>query len=148
MTAQPLSSGECPPGRGPNRKGTSQNFQCDIHGGCWGGRIVGMSPWCVVLVCSWRRLLADRHLLPFPLTLSLHRRWYSSASHHRVSFLFLLGLSFPLPFFTSLSFPLVGCPNGAPGLSLFHCFVSDPHRGRQMSSPLAKCVQAVIPNRR
>ena len=31
----------------------------------WGGG-VGMTPWCVVLVCSWRRLLADHHSLPFP----------------------------------------------------------------------------------
>ena len=29
----------------------------------------------------------------------------------------------------SLSFRLVGCANGAPGLALFHCFVSGPHRG-------------------
>ena len=34
-----------------------------------------MTPWCIVIVCSWRRLLADRHSLPFPWTLSLHRRW-------------------------------------------------------------------------
>ena len=27
-------------------------------------------PWCVVLVCSWRRLWANRHSLPFPWTLS------------------------------------------------------------------------------
>ena len=42
----------------------------------------GMMPWCVVLVCSWRRLLADCHSLPFPCTLSLHRWWCPSASHH------------------------------------------------------------------
>ena len=42
----------------------------------------GMTPWCDDLVCSWRRLLADRHSLPFPWTLSLHRRWCPSASHH------------------------------------------------------------------
>ena len=40
-----------------------------------------MTPWCV-LACSWRRQLADRHLLPFPWTLSLHRRWCPSASYH------------------------------------------------------------------
>ena len=40
--------------------------------GRWGGG-VGMSPWRVVLVCSWQRLLADRHSLPFPWTPSLHR---------------------------------------------------------------------------
>ena len=28
-----------------------------------------MTPWCDDLVCSWRRLLADRHSLPFPWTL-------------------------------------------------------------------------------
>ena len=31
-----------------------------------GGGGVGMTPWCDDLVCSWRRLLADRHSLPFP----------------------------------------------------------------------------------
>ena len=59
----------------------------------WG---FGISPWCVVLVCSWRRPVADRHL-PFPWTLSLHRLC-PSASHHPVSFLFLLAQSFPLYF--------------------------------------------------
>ena len=48
-----------------------------------GGGGVGMMPWCV-LVCSWRRQLADRH---FPGTLSLRRRWWPSAYHHLVSFL-------------------------------------------------------------
>ena len=58
---------------------------------------------CVVLICSWRRLLADRQSLPFPETLSLRRWWCPSASHHPVPFLFLLGLSFPLYFpFVSL----------------------------------------------
>ena len=57
----------------------------------------GMTPWCDDLVCSWRRLLADRHSLPFPWTLSLHRRWCPSASHHPLTFLFLLALTFPLP---------------------------------------------------
>ena len=62
--------------------------------------------------------------LPFPWTLSLHRRWCPSASHRPVSFLSLLGLSVPL-YFPFLS--LGGCANGAPGLSLFHCSVSRPH---------------------
>ena len=48
-----------------------------------------MQPWCIVLVCSWRRLLADRHLLPFPWNHSPHRRWCPSASHHSFSFLSL-----------------------------------------------------------
>ena len=47
----------------------------------------GMTPWCDDLVCSWRRLLADRHSLPFPWTLSLHRQWCPSASHHPLTFL-------------------------------------------------------------
>ena len=42
---------------------------------------------------------------------------------------------------TTLSFPLVGCANGAPRLSLFHCSVLGPHRGGQLPSPLARCVQ-------
>ena len=57
---------------------------------------VGMSPWCIVLVCSWLRLLADRHSPPFPWTLSFCRRRCPSASHRPVPFLFFLGLSFPL----------------------------------------------------
>ena len=72
-----------------------------------------MSPWCIVLVCSWRRLFADRHSLPFPWTLSLHRRWCPSASHHLVSFLFLLALSFPLYFpFLSLGLSLQAAGGG------------------------------------
>ena len=57
-----------------------------------------MSPWCVALVCSCRRLLADRHWLPFPWTLSFRGRWCPLASHRPVSILFLLDLSFPLYF--------------------------------------------------
>ena len=67
----------------------------------------GMMPWCDDLVCSWRRLLADRHSLPFPWTLSLHRQWCPSASHHPVTFLFLPALTVPLP-----------CPFLSFGLSL------------------------------
>ena len=67
------------------------------HAGPGGGGGFGMTPWCDDLVCSWRRLLADRHSLPFPWTLSLHRRWCPSASHHPLTFLFLPALTFPLP---------------------------------------------------
>ena len=63
----------------------------------WGGGGFGMTPWCDDLVCSWRRVLADRHSLPFPWTLSLYRRWCPSASHHPVTFLFLPALTVPLP---------------------------------------------------
>ena len=56
----------------------------------------GGMPLCLVLVCSGRRLLADRHFLPFPWPLPLHRRWCPSAPHRPVAFLFLLALSFPL----------------------------------------------------
>ena len=76
-----------------------------------------MTPWCVVLVCSWRRLLADRHSLPFPWTLSLHRRWCPSASHHPLTFLFLPALTFPLrsPFLTlGLSLRRPQCPSASP----------------------------------
>ena len=75
-----------------------------------------MTLWCVVLVCSWRRLLADRHSLPFPWTLSLHRRWCPSASHHPLTFLFLRALTFPLPFpFPSLGLSLrwPQCPSAS-----------------------------------
>ena len=76
-----------------------------------------MTPWCDDVVCSWRRLLADRHSLPFPWTLSLHRRWCPSASHHPLTFLFLLSLTFPLPSpFPSLGLSLCGpqCPSASP----------------------------------
>ena len=77
----------------------------------------GMTPWCDDHVCSWRRLLADRHSLPFPWTLSLHRRWCPSASHHPLTFLFLLALTFPLPSpFPSLVLSLCRppCPSASP----------------------------------
>ena len=54
------------------------------------------------LVCSGRRRLADRHLLPFPWTLSLRRRRCPSASHHSSPSKAYLSLS------TSLSFPFGG----------------------------------------
>ena len=76
-----------------------------------------MTPWCDVLVCSWRRLLADRHSLPFPWTLSLHRRWCPSASHHPLTFLSLPALTFPLPSpFPSLGLSIRGpwCPSASP----------------------------------
>ena len=86
-----------------------------------------MTPWCDDLVCSWRGLLADRHSLPFPWTLSLHRRWCPSASHHHLTFLFLPALTFPLP----LPFPSLGlslrrpqCPSTSP-----HSFHSHPPAG-------------------
>ena len=77
----------------------------------------GLTPWCVDLVCSWRRLLADRHSPPFPWTLPLHRRWCPSASHHPLTFLFLLALTFPLPSpFPSLGLSLCRppCPSASP----------------------------------
>ena len=64
----------------------------------YGGAGGCMTPWCIVLVCRWRRSLADRHSLPFPWTLYLHRRRCPSACHHPVPFLFLLRLSCPLYF--------------------------------------------------
>ena len=82
-----------------------------------GGGGGGMTPWCDDLVCSWWRLLADRHSLPFPLTLSLRRRWCPSASHHPLTFLFLPALTFPLPFpFPSLGLSLCRpqCPSASP----------------------------------
>ena len=103
-----------------------------------------MTPRCV-LVCSWRRKLADRHLLPFPWTLSFHRRWCPPASHHPASFLSLLAYLF---LSTSLSFPLGGCAHGRPDWPWFHCSVLGPHGGGQVPSPLAGCVQVGTPCRR
>ena len=91
------------------------------HVQCYGG--FGMMPWCDDLICSWRRLLADRHLLPFPWTLSLHRRWCPSASHHHLTFLFLPALTFPLPFpFPSLGLSLrrPWCPSASHHSFPFH----------------------------
>ena len=85
--------------------------------GC--GRVLGGHPGGIA-VCSWRRVLPPPHL---PFALSLHRRRRPSASTHP-------------------SFPLVGCANGAPGVSL------SPHRGGQRLSPFASCVQADTPYRR
>ena len=49
------------------------------------------------VVCSWRHPLADCHLpLPFPWTLSLHKRQCPSASHYLVSSLSLLDVFSPL----------------------------------------------------
>ena len=82
-----------------------------------------MTPWCDDLVCSWRRLLADRHSPPFPWTLSLHRRWCPSASHHPVTFFFLPALAVPLPFpFLSLGLSLrrPRCPSASPHSFPFH----------------------------
>ena len=49
---------------------------------------------------------------------------------------------------THPSFPLGGGANGAPGLPLFHCSVSGPHRGGQRPSSLARCVPVGTPDRR
>ena len=90
--------------------GCSVRFRAPTPSGWAGasrGGDFGMTPWCDDLVCSWRRLLADCHSLPFPWTLSLHRRWCPSASHHPVTFLFLPALTVPLP-----------CPFLSLGLSL------------------------------
>ena len=105
----------------------------DLHArGAWvgwwgvayrGRRGVGMTPGCLVLVCSWQRPLADRHSPPFPWTLSLHRRWCPSASHHPVTFFFLPTLTFPLPFpFLSLGLPLhrPWCPSASHHPFPFH----------------------------
>ena len=76
----------------------------------------GVPPPLPILVCSRRRLLADRHSLPFPWTLSLRRRWCPSASHHPLTFLFLPALAVPLPFpFLSLGLSLrrPRCPSAS-----------------------------------
>ena len=73
-----------------------EGWQQPVSGHVAGGLACRLG--CIVLVCSWRRQLADRQLLPFPWTLSVHRRWCPSASHPPVSFLFLFALSFPLYF--------------------------------------------------
>ena len=105
----------------PNREGRQVGRSAARLPGEGGGG--GMTPWCVVLVCSWRRLLADRHSLPFPWTLSLHKRWCPSASHHPLTFLFLLALTFPLYFpfpFLGLSLRRPWCPSASHHSFPFH----------------------------
>ena len=64
--------------------------------GWGGGGGFGMTPWCDDLVCSWRRLLADRHSLPFPWTLSL---WVGGGGGGVENFLRLGGIfEFPISF--------------------------------------------------
>ena len=102
----------------------------------------GMLPWCLVSSATggayWPIAIRRPSLGTFPSIgrgVQPHTTLCPSSSslpNHSLS--------------TSLSFPLVRCANGAPGLSLFHFFVSSPHRGGQMPSPLAGCVQAVIPD--
>ena len=75
------------------------------------------------VVCGGRRQLADRHVLPFPRTLSLHRRWCPSASHRPVSVISLLGPSFPLlPF--PFSWEVV--PPEPPDFPPDHCVIPPP----------------------
>ena len=77
------------------------------HGAECGGGGGGLACrlWCTVLVCSWRRLLANRHSLPFPWTLSLH--WLTTVYPSSPS------LAYPA-LSTSLSFPLA-FPTGGGG---------------------------------
>ena len=111
--------------------GPGTTFCCHAGSACHAAKVTrastgfGMTPWCDDLVCSWRRLLADRHSLAFPWTLSLHRRWCPSAPHHPVTFLFLPALTVPLPCpFLSLGLSLrrPRCPSAShqsfPSLSL------------------------------
>ena len=108
----------------------------------WGGG--GMPPGCVA-VCSWRRLLASHHLLcpslePFPSV--------GGGAHRPLTTMCPPSPCLAYPYLpTPPSSPLGGCANGAPGLSLFHCPVSGPHRGGQLPSPLARCAQMDTPCR-
>ena len=100
----------------------------------------GMTPGCIA-VCSGRRLLASRHLpLSFPF---LEPSPSAGGDAHRPptpSCPPSPCLAYPY-FPTHPSFPLGGCANGAPGLSLFHCFVRGPHGGGALPSPLPRCVR-------
>ena len=94
--------------------------------------------WRDTWVCCCLQLLAPIGRSPLPTAFPLHPLPPYAAM--------LIGLSpcaLPLPpwrilLSTHPSFPLVSCANTAPGLSLFHCSVSGPHRGGQPPSPLAK----------
>ena len=68
-------------------------------------------------MCLWNDPVSDECIQDFPWTLSLHRRWCPSASHHPLTFLFLLALTFPLPSpFLSLGLSLCRppCPSASP----------------------------------
>ena len=104
-------SGKCVPGAPSPREARAQGRGGEVGMTPWSrvGRPRGDGPPVAMVCCSrrWWRLLADRHLLPFPWTPSLHRRWCPSASHRPVTFLFLPALTFPLPFpFLSLGLSL------------------------------------------
>ena len=96
----------------------------------------GMTPGCIA-ACNGRRLLASRHLPS------------AGGGSHRTHPLFtsLSLLSLPLP--PCSPFLSLGrlCQR-APGLALFHCSVSGPHRGGQLPSPLARSVPVDPPYRR
>ena len=122
----------------------------------------------VVLVYSWRPLLADRHSLRFPsLSLSEDRKgvlflsaaggvyWLIAIRCPSLGPFHSIGGGAHWPLTTmcpsssslsnlsispALSLPLVGCANKASVLSLFDCSVSGPHRGGQAPSPLARCI--------
>ena len=111
-----------------------------------GGGAVGMTPGCVA-VCSWRPIglspltLALPFLEPFPSI--------GSSAHRPLTTLRPPSPRLAYPYLpTHPSFPSVGCANGTPGLSLFHCSVLGPHRGGQLPSPLARYVPVDTPYRR
>ena len=83
---------------------------------------------------KWR-IMFGGHLLPFPWTVSFHRLWCPLVSHHPRCFLFLPSPIFPLCFLCHSLGRLCQC---TPGVCIFEFFVSDPHRGRQVPSPLAR----------
>ena len=100
----------------------------------------GMTPWCVVLICSWRRLLADRHSLPFPWTLSLHKRWCPLTTlRPSSSSLPCLSLSTSLSF--PLAFPSIGGGAHRPLTTLCPSSSSlpNPSLSTSLSFPLVGC---------
>ena len=115
------------------------NPRCSVGRGSKGGG--GMSLWCVVLICSWQRQLADRPSLgPSPsVGGGAHRPLTplcpSSAS---VAYLYLS---------TSLSYPVVGCAKrGGGGVDLFrvwrHFSSSSPFHSEQFGCPQVRGIKS------
>ena len=125
--------------RGPLLPGRHGSYVGDTVGG---RDIGGGGGWYDILVCFGLQLAAPIGRSP----LSAPFPSIGSGAHRPL--ITLCPSSIYLSLSTSLSFPLARCANGAPGLSRFHCSVSGPHRGGQLPSLLARCIQVGTPYRR
>ena len=123
-------------------------LETQLHTMAWGNRTRqgGGGVWHDTWVFCGLQLAAPICLSPLTAALPLNFASIGGGAHRP-----LTTLCPPSPCLAYLylstppSFPLGGCANGAPGLSLFHCSVSGPHREGHPPSPLARCVQVDTP---